>query len=90
MKFGKLVKHMPRTNCVKIWSNCVNHLGVIAHYVIVFRRNLLPIFSITVKDNLKISTAHIEEEDKLRAQIIDSQIVWTADEEQHILVIFYI
>ena len=41
-----------------------------------------------MKDNLKIPKARIEEEDKLRTQIIDSQIVGTADEEQHILMIF--
>ena len=43
-----------------------------------------------MKDNLKIPKARIEEEDKLRTQIIDSQIVGTADEEQHILMIFFI
>ena len=78
------------TDCVKIWSNRVNRWGIRAHYVIVIRWKLLPIFSITVKDNLKIPKARIEEEDKLRTQIIDSQIVGTADEEQHILMIFYI
>ena len=53
---------------MQIWQTHVNCRGVIDHYVICIKGGLLPIFLITVTDNLKIPTAHVKRETKLRTQ----------------------